>query len=230
MEAQNAEGREQSHQAENAVREGEELYATLIRTGKKSKRYPARQSHHKIFRRPASKLDCSVPFFCPYCSMLDLSQLFSPTSGCPAQPLPVKTLAIHGALPPSTAIHLALAFAANQTKGHDAEDGPHEESSPRKNVLILATSRLKHFEDLVWENDEYLCLHGGTPTNATLLENHIQIIFLDTMARWTFFCSAVGHPTVKEVRGSEKLQLRQQPDLVIVQGLSLYLDEKRNAG
>lgn len=87
------------------------------------------------------------------------------------------------------------------------------------------------------------------------LEDSVEIRYLDTMARWTFFCSAwrtrangtgagmeakvedgIGVKREETTEGDAEnraeniLYLRRTPDLVVVQGLSRYLDEQRNKG
>lgn len=165
--------------------------------------------------------------------VLDLLQLFSPSSNCPSQPLPFQRLAVFGASAPSTPLHLALSYAQGRkaTTRHRLTDHS-EDTSVEKHVLMLCTSRNKFFEGLVLENEEWLAVHGGDPATARILEDKVEMKFLDTTARWTFFCSAVSSGSYRYTgaSGARVLNLKEPPDLVIVSGLSLFLGESRNTG
>lgn len=166
--------------------------------------------------------------------VLDLLQLFSPSSNCPSQPLPFQRFALFGASAPSTPLHLALSYVQGRkaTIWRRPTDQSEENTSIEKHVLMLCTSRNKFFEGLVLENEEYLAVHGGDPATARILEDKVEMKFLDTTARWTFFCYAVSSGTYRYTGASEArlLNLKKPPDLVIVSGLSLFLGESRNAG
>lgn len=159
----------------------------------------------------------------------NLVQFFSPSSNCPSQPLPFRRLALFGAVAPSTPLHFALSYA---TPAGGGAAHPDEASTEARNVLLLCTSRNKFLEGLVLENEEYLALHGGDPAVARVLEQNVEMKFLDTMARWTFFCSSVATGEYQYVAANEAkaLNLKKAPDLVIVSGLSLFLQEDRNTG
>ena len=166
--------------------------------------------------------------------ILDLLRFFSPASNCPSQPLPFHRLALFGASAPSTPLHLALSFAQGRgaAAARQTATGPDDKLPHEKHVLLLCTSRNKLFEGLVLENEEYLAVHGGDPSIARILEQNVEMKFMDTMAKWTFFCSAVSAGGQRYTSSDEGrvLNLKNPPDLVIVSGLSLFLDENRNQG
>lgn len=174
-----------------------------------------------------------------------MAHFFSPLAECPSRVLPFHRLALFGACPPSSPLHLALAVAQQQqrrTSQHPQQfdstnvNGSSLKSST-KHVLILCTSRASFFEGLVLENEEYLAVNGGDPSIASILQDNVEVKFLSTMAQWNFFCSALSlSSSSKEAiyaPGSleaKSLNLQHPPDLVIVSGLSLFLSESRNAG
>lgn len=167
--------------------------------------------------------------------LLDLVHFFSPASNCPSYPLPFRRLALFGASPPSSLLHLALSYAQGRKTPSAARRSaahPEEHTVQRKNVLLLCTSRNKFFEGLVLENEEYLAVHGGDPAVARILEQNVEMKFFDTVARWSFFCSAVSSSDhcYQDPSEARALNLKRPPDLVIVSGLSLFLAESRNAG
>jgi hypothetical protein len=161
--------------------------------------------------------------------LLDLLHLFSPNSKCSSHHLPFHRLALFGPCPPSTPIHLALSAAQGKSANVNNEEQPKD--SGRRHVLLLCSSRAKLFEGLVLENEEYLAVQSGDPTIARLLHENVDMRFLDTMARWTFFCSTVSWDEKSHVESySKALRLRHKPDLVILSGLSEFLSESRNSG
>lgn len=168
-------------------------------------------------------------------SPIDLSHLFSPTSGAPPYPIPFSRLSILGPLPPSTVFHLALNFIQKQKRAASsspaAGNGSTADSS-RPDVLLLCTSRSALFGGLLDENDGYLAEHGGDPALASLLQEHVEVRCLETTAKWLFWCAAVqcGAPDVDIQPGTRALHLKRTPDLVIVSGLSGLLGEEANKG
>ncbi|KAK9899909.1 hypothetical protein P389DRAFT_176806 [Cystobasidium minutum MCA 4210] len=166
--------------------------------------------------------------------ILDLLQFYSPSSNCPSQPLPFQRLAIFGAAAPSTPLHLALSYAQGRRGAttRKAIDNVEDSGPVKKHVLLLCTSRNKFYEGLVLENEEYLAINGGDPAVARILEDNVEMKFIDSMAKWTFFCSAVSTDSYRYTNASEArvLNLKKVPDLVIVCGLSLFLAESRNTG
>jgi hypothetical protein len=155
---------------------------------------------------------------------LELASFFTPLSGCPTHPLHFSRFALLGPYPVSTPLHLALAFL--QRKCH--LDAAQLETTKGPHVLLLQPSRHKFHASMVQENDEYLARHGGDPAIASLLESNLELRFLESMAAFTFFCSAHGSSEAGDVNSS--LHLRQTPDLVIACNLSEYLLEKANIG
>ena len=179
---------------------------------------------------------------------IDLSHLFSPSSGAPPHPISFLRLSILGPLPPSTVFHLALNFIQKQKRAaFDSFSSPSptqevdsllSESSCQPDVLLLCTSRSALFAGLLEENDGYLAEHGGDPALASLLQEHMEVRCLETTAAWLFWCAAVQcgapnaqhHPSPPAPPGERALHLKRTPDLVIVSGLSGLLGEDTNKG
>lgn len=166
--------------------------------------------------------------------VLDLLHFFSPLTNCSSQPLPFHRLALFGASAPSTPLHLALSYAQGRraAAARQTATGSDDTLPLEKHVLLLCTSRNKLFEGLVLENEEYLAVHGGDPSVARSLKENVEMRFVDTMVKWTFFCSAVSTKGYRYTSASEGrvLNLKKPPDLVIVSELSFFLDENRNQG
>lgn len=146
---------------------------------------------------------------------VNLNYLFSPFSGCPSRPFDFHRLALLGPLPPSVIFHLALSFIQKHKLSESASERPH--------VLLLCSDRAQFHEALVSENDEWLAMHGGDPAVVNALENNYEARYLDTTAKWLFFCAALGSDNKEKA-----ITLRSTPDLVIASGVSALLHEKRN--
>lgn len=199
-------------------------------------------------RRDATRTDCAA--FLHAAAMtppIDLSHLFSPSSGAPPHPISLSRLSILGPLPPSTVFHLALNFIQKQKRSISSSPASKDSSvadadadadslGSRPDVLLLCTSRSALFAGLLEENNGYLAEHGGDPALASLLQEHMEVRCLETTATWLFWCAAVqcGAPGAQHPPppspGERALDLKRTPDLVIVSGLSGLLGEDGNKG
>ena len=199
-------------------------------------------------RRDATRTDC--PAFLHAAAMtppIDLSHLFSPSSGAPPHPISCARMSVLGPLPPSTVFHLALNFIQKQKRSISSSPASKDSSvadadadadslGSRPDVLLLCTSRSALFAGLLEENNGYLAEHGGDPALASLLQEHMEVRCLETTATWLFWCAAVqcGAPGAQHPPppspGERALDLKRTPDLVIVSGLSGLLGEDGNKG
>lgn len=148
---------------------------------------------------------------------MDLKQLFSPSSGCPSRTFDFQRLALIGPLPPSVLFHLAISFVQKRKSAIDSEP-----TSEKPHVLLLCSNRRQLHEALVSENDEWLAMHGGDPAVVNALENNLEARYMDTSAKWLFFCSALGGDSKER-----SVMLKRMPDLVIASGISALLQDKR---
>lgn len=208
---------------------------------------------------------------------MDLKHLFSPLSGCPSHPLPFDRLAVLGPLPASASLHAGLAFVQqykaaqlnnsrldengnDDDEDADAREAVQKDTPPQREpyVLVLSSSRLDLYKELVAENEEVLAGRGGEALVMQPLQDNVEFRFLNNMAAFMFFCSSVhvvqpvqdssgGDKTDAADEGGagadpasfasgytdvelSKVRIKQKPDLVIVEGMSRYLEEPRNSG